>query len=459
MITGIDKGPNGLATSLVTATASQQTATGTFELDTMTEYGSLRQSITISTTATVTTTGDTGLETVAVVVLAGGVSWFLADASGGAAAVAALEAPADAPNHEDDRNCPDPKDKCKNCGGEEQMCTTGKDAWCAREADNCPAEGSKEQPECIDDACEGKDEKCMTGENEECDSNVEARILMESVEDSQVPYNVFSPGVYSIFCNTINGGDRSKAFTQTVDSHGKVIQGTSKEKRDVSRRTPPPNPETYNAYNFTLSCSGGDESCPSNYPDTFYNIAEGPCGHVAGEQNIMAPTATLDTGCGMYSCNISAPASVPSPPAPQPSLDCHQGNIPLGYQQLSRDAASDMTNLICTELVDNKVVLSQSGSLMPPASMFEIFEKSGKDIAANGATLVINPHWALGGCQSENKPQDVDFGSMQVSDCVRYFMTAIDGCPEFSNSGGGEFWKWGGTSHAAYAFWSVQASA
>ncbi|KAF2237169.1 hypothetical protein EV356DRAFT_496718 [Viridothelium virens] len=49
------------------------------------------------------------------------------------------------------------------------MCTTGKDAWCAREADNCPAEGSKEQPECIDDACEGKDEKCMTGENEECD--------------------------------------------------------------------------------------------------------------------------------------------------------------------------------------------------------------------------------------------------------------------------------------------------
>lgn len=46
----------------------------------MTDYASLRQHITVTTTVTAsnTATGDSGLETVAAVVLAGGVAWFLA---------------------------------------------------------------------------------------------------------------------------------------------------------------------------------------------------------------------------------------------------------------------------------------------------------------------------------------------------------------------------------------------
>ncbi|KAL9082580.1 MAG: hypothetical protein Q9165_008853 [Trypethelium subeluteriae] len=272
---------------------------------------------------------------------------------------------------------------------------------------------------------------------------------------SQVPWNVFSPGVYSNFCNAINGGDKTKALTQTVDSHGNVVQGSSKEKRDVSRRTPPPNPDTYNNYKFTLSWGGGDGSCPSNCSDVFYNIAEGPCGHVAGEQNIMAPSATLDTGCGIYSYTISTPST--STPTPSPSLTCNPSDGSGGYKQFSRDAASDMTNDICSQLIKNKVVLSQSGSSLAPASMDDIFQKSGNDVAADGATLVINPNWALTGCPDQSNPQDVDFGSMQAGDCAGYFMAAVDSCPEFSNPSGGEFWKWGGQNQAACAFWTVRA--
>ena len=277
----------------------------------------------------------------------------------------------------------------------------------------------------------------------------------DQTKSSQVPYNVFSPGVYSNFCNDVDQ-DKSKALTETLDSSSKVIQGASKEKRDVSKRTPPPNPGTYKDYNFTLSWSGGDKSCPYNCSDVFYKIAQGPCGRTAGEQNIMASSASLDTGCGIYSYNITTPAP-PSSPSPSPSVNCHSGSTPGGYVQFSRDAASDMVNEICTELVDSKVVLSQSGSSLPPASMNDIFQKSGNNVAANGATLVINPHWALGGCADQNNPQDVDFGSMPINDCAGYFMTAIDGCPEFDNPSGTQFWKWGGTNQAACAFWSVQA--
>ena len=65
---------------MVTVTTIGETATGTFELDTLTQFSGLRQSITTTTTvaATTTTDGGTGLETAAVVVLAGGVAWFLA---------------------------------------------------------------------------------------------------------------------------------------------------------------------------------------------------------------------------------------------------------------------------------------------------------------------------------------------------------------------------------------------
>lgn len=75
-----DQGANGLTTSLVKTIVSGQITTATYELDTSTEYASLRQHIALTTTAAATATSshDSGIETIAVVVLAGGVAWSLA---------------------------------------------------------------------------------------------------------------------------------------------------------------------------------------------------------------------------------------------------------------------------------------------------------------------------------------------------------------------------------------------
>ena len=75
---GTNQEANGL-TSLVTTTVSGQITTATYELDTLTEYASLRQHITLTTTAAATATSshDSGIKAIAVIVLARGVAWFL----------------------------------------------------------------------------------------------------------------------------------------------------------------------------------------------------------------------------------------------------------------------------------------------------------------------------------------------------------------------------------------------
>ena len=59
------------------------------------------------------------------------------DAAGGAAAISALKPPEDTKDHDDDKNCPNPKNKCKDCGGKNQMCTSGTDSGCQSYRFNC----------------------------------------------------------------------------------------------------------------------------------------------------------------------------------------------------------------------------------------------------------------------------------------------------------------------------------
>ena len=92
----------------------------------------------------------------------------------------------------------------------------------------------------------------------------------------------------------------------------------------------------------------------------------------------------------------------------------------------------------------------------PPSSLGDIFRKSGKDIAENGATLVIDSNWPLTGCGDESNSQDVNFGSMSVDECVGTFLVAMDSCGDFTNPNGDKFWKYGGQNRAKCAFWTVR---
>lgn len=71
--------PMTATTTVIKATVGTAIATGTFELETLTKYSKLREHVTITTTrsATSTTSGSVGVETVLAVVLPLGAAWFL----------------------------------------------------------------------------------------------------------------------------------------------------------------------------------------------------------------------------------------------------------------------------------------------------------------------------------------------------------------------------------------------
>ena len=112
---------------------------------------------------------------------------FSADITG-PVAIMNIPAPQNAKGHDDDKNCPNPKDKCSDCGGSTQMCTTGANTGCKYQQQNgnlklcssnahigaceeatCPASGSQEEPVCTDSSCAGNEGKCTSGDHKNCD--------------------------------------------------------------------------------------------------------------------------------------------------------------------------------------------------------------------------------------------------------------------------------------------------
>lgn len=272
---------------------------------------------------------------------------------------------------------------------------------------------------------------------------------------SRVPYNVFSDGVYKNFCEQV-GKDKGKEFKQTVDSKGAEI----KKKRDLFglfKRTPPPNPDAYKDYNFELSWTGGDGSCSSDCHKAFDAMALSPCGHTAGQQNIMSDETSLDTGCGIYKYKINGPPKPEPEPEPEPPKSRKECNDGSKGKPFNRDKAMEMVNEICKALHDDGVKLSKDGDHLPSSKYDDIFSHKGGGYVDDGNWISMNPNFALDGCDDINNPQVVDFGAMSVEDCVAPFQEVIDGCPNFENPNGDKYWKWGGKNKAHCAFWTVSA--
>lgn len=460
----------------------------------MTDYAGLRQSITITTTVTPTSSGDAGIKTVAAVVLAGGVAWFLAESSGGAAAIAALKPPTEAKDHKDDQKCPKPEHQCKDCGGEKGICKKGDAAGCACEEQSCPTDGADDQPVCTDDeACDANDEGvCTVGEHKDCkckkpncpaidrndfwcaadcggkgadgkckgwsdengnfqgcecrdDPNFSTappalhrqdtaahRHSLAHFPDieygnspadlpspkcdmnkaSRVPWNVFSPGVYQSFCNSITDKTKKNKKDARVNSKGEE-QTPKRAVSRSSRRTPPPNPDTYSKYTFDLHWTGGDNSCFSDCAASFAAIAASPCGHTAGEQNIMATATSLDTGCGTYSYEITGPPPPPPPPSkPDEWLPtCVDKTVQTPFR---RTQAVDAIRDFCS----HDITLPDAAQLL-----WKVFHL--KDV-----TLQLSTQWTLSGrsgCAAyrpENK-------HLTNAECTAGFLAAVDSC-EFS---------------------------
>lgn len=147
-----------VATSVVTAAPTKTGAggggvTGTYALATLTQYNNLRESMTTS----ITLSAESGrpAATVAAVIFAGGVAWYLSGLVGGEAA--ALTVPKDGgPGHQDDDACKGDKPKCKDCGAVRGICISPK-AGCTCEEEKCP----ETKPSCDAAKCKGDNGKTL----------------------------------------------------------------------------------------------------------------------------------------------------------------------------------------------------------------------------------------------------------------------------------------------------------
>lgn len=113
----------------------------------------------------------------------------------------------------------------------------------------------------------------------------------------RIPYNAFN-GSYG-FCDEI---DENEDLSWTVDMKGNKIRRKWDE-TGLQEQTAPLNPDTYKDYKailrFKTNKDGG--SCSLSCDDTFGAIVRSPCGHTAGQQNIMTIKGEVEVGCGKYS--------------------------------------------------------------------------------------------------------------------------------------------------------------
>ncbi|KAI9892736.1 MAG: hypothetical protein M1814_001156 [Vezdaea aestivalis] len=165
---------------------------------------------------------------------------------------------------------------------------------------------------------------------------------------SGVPFNVFhgsAGNVYDKFCDAV-GKDQKTKLTWNVNAKGDL-----KPKRRRSKRTPPPNPDGYDSYNFELNWApAGSAACSPSCKDAFASIANSPCGHQGGQQNGMTAAASLDVGCGSYSYKITGKdvPAVEGPPKPFLSAQyCFPSDVFGKHGDINGDFQAQYTGWAC----------------------------------------------------------------------------------------------------------------
>ena len=210
---------------------------------------------------------------------------------------------------------------------------------------------------------------------------------------SQILYTVFRQApVWGKFCDAVNK-DATKKLTQIVNEVGDVVPNKSK-RSSIRKRTPPDEADPNSGYTFSLEWTGGDGSCASGCSESFNTMVTGPCGHIGGEQNNVAQSASLDTGCGIYSYKITPPPGTPNlQPAPKPSpipqpgpLVCEPWNYkPACFKAIQPKHVDGCITAMAAQFPGN-------GNIMKPGSP-DITEVYG---GATGVNYLTNIHWIEG---------------------------------------------------------------
>lgn len=194
--------------------------------------------------------------------------------------------------------------ECSKCGGNFQKCTTGDSKYCNCVEDRFgwfvnpidPPDWLETQFQIWQSVGPNTFGLNTHGTDPKCEDNT-----------SEIQYKLFNDGngngLYNNFCVAVSKDLKTKLM-QIVDPAGYVVPPRRKRPL-LSKRTPPMDPGAVTGYNFALEWAGGDGSCDSDCKKSFDTITATPsCGHLGGEQNYMAMSGSLDTGCGIYSYKI-----------------------------------------------------------------------------------------------------------------------------------------------------------
>lgn len=88
-----------------------------------------------------------------------------------------------------------------------------------------------------------------------------------------IPRDVFSPGVYSQFCEVVKKNPK-ELFSLYVDAEGNPIV---KKRSAKVRRADNADAKKWKDWKFSLIWTGGDGSCKSDCSETFKSIADSEC--------------------------------------------------------------------------------------------------------------------------------------------------------------------------------------
>lgn len=143
-------------------------------------------------------------------------------------------------------------------------------------------------------------------------------------------------GLYPQFCSQIK--DKKKEFHADLTNKDYKAPNSKRSSlwESLVARTPPPSASDYNDFKFSFDWKPADGQCYKECNDAYNDMTTSPCGHTAGDMNIMAAKTEYDIGCGTYSYEITPKAKEPEAP-PEKNCEPTDSNFYMSYSSIQRN--------------------------------------------------------------------------------------------------------------------------
>ena len=116
-----------------------------------------------------------------------------------------------------------------------------------------------------------------TSDDEEPPPNLSTDPVCLDDDVSAISSDVFSPAVYRKFCLMVEAKPED-SYIMVADAAGNAVPKRRRLRfRREEEQYPPPGPDEWKGYKFSLSWSGGGGDCERDCSDMFKKIADSPC--------------------------------------------------------------------------------------------------------------------------------------------------------------------------------------